>query len=235
MIYIRRTFIFVVALLVLTGLSTTVASAQDPDNGKILWEEQIWQCQRCHGDMGQGVFGAPLAGTEKTAQEFITQVRNPRNRMPAFSEAQITDEQVTDMQAYLASLPKPAEFGFKTIELADDAPAGQQLMVEKRCVACHGETGPVDNFTRRGETPTTEAVIKQLRTPFKNMPSFREDQVSDEDAALIADFLASQVAPAALPTSGSDGSSRLPIVLLLIGSVLLFTGLTALRFRTRSS
>lgn len=233
--YIRRTFIFVVALLVLTSLSTTMALAQDPDNGKILWEEQIWQCQRCHGAMGEGVFGAVLAGTEKTAQDVIAQVRNPRNRMPMFSEAQVSDEQLIDIHAYLSSLPEPEQPGFKMIELPADAPAGQQLIVEKRCVACHGETGPVKNFTDRGETPTTEAVITQLRTPRNLMPSFREDQVSDEDAALIAEFLASQIEPTSLPTSGSNSSSSLPMMLLLVGGAFVIAGLTALRLKTRSS
>lgn len=235
MTYIRRTFIFVVAMVVLTSLTTTITLAQDPANGKTLWEEQIWQCQRCHGDMGQGVFGATLAGTEKTAQEVIAQVRNPRNRMPMFSEAQVSDEQLIDIHAYLSSLPKPEQPGFKQIELPADAPAGQQLLVEKRCVACHGETGPVQRFIDRGETPTAEGVIKQLRTPLMNMPSFREDQVSDEDAALIAEFMASEIAPAALPTSGSDSPSSLPMTLMLIGGALVITGLAALKLKTRPS
>ena len=234
MTFIRRMFVFAVALLVLTSVSTSMAFAQDPDNGKVLWEEQVWQCQACHGDMGQGVFGAPLAGTDKTAQEFITQVRTPRNRMPSFSEEQVTDEQITDMQAYLASLPEPAETGFRQIELGDDAHPGQQLIVEKRCVACHTETGPINGFIERGETPTAEGLIRQLRTPFRNMPAFSESQVSDEDAALIAEFMASQVAPASLPTSGSESSSNLPVMLLLIGGAFVVTGLTVLRLKVRS-
>jgi len=241
MTYIHRTFIFVVALLVLTSLSATMALAQDPDNGKAIWEgQEVWQCRRCHGDMGEGIFGATLAGTTKTAQEVIAQVRNPRNRMPMFSEAQVSDEQLTDIQAYLASLPKPEQPGFKQIELPADAPAGQSLMVEKRCVACHseaqGEVGfLVERITGRGQTPTAEGVVRQLRTPFMNMPSFREDQVSDAEAATIAEYLASLVPPDSLPTSGGDSSSSLPITLLLIGGALVITGLTALRLKTRSS
>lgn len=225
---ISRLFSLVLALLVLAGLSPSIALAQDPDNGKVLWEQQIWQCQQCHGAMGEGVFGAPLAGTEKTAQEFIAQVRAPRNRMPMFSADQVTDEQIIDIHAYLSSLPQPAEFGFKQIELPADAPEGQKLIVEKRCVACHGETGPVDRFTARGAVPTVEGVIQQLRTPFENMPTFSADQVSDAEAELIADFLISQVsgqsAPATLPQSGQPQSNTLPVILLLVGSGLLAVG-----------
>lgn len=235
---ISRLFSLVLALLVLAGLSPSIALAQDPDNGKVLWEQQIWQCQQCHGAMGEGVFGAPLAGTEKTAQEFITQVRTPRNRMPSFSTDQVTDEQIIDIHAYLSSLAEPAEFGFKQIELPADAPEGQKLIIEKRCVACHGETGPIDGFIERGAVPTAEGVIQQLRTPFENMPAFSADQVSDAEAGLIADFLISQVsgqtAPATLPQSGQPQSNTLPVILLLVGSGLLAVGFMVKRLFIRA-
>ena len=227
--FIRRTFTLVLALVLFAGLTST-AFAQDPANGKVIWEEQVWQCMQCHGDMGQGIFGAPLAGTTKTAEEFITQVRTPRSRMPHFSTDQVSDEQITDIHAYMASLPEPTEFGFQEIELPPDAHEGQKLIVEKRCVACHGETGPVSNFVERGDTPTVEAVIAQLRTPFMNMPSFSPDQVSDEEAALITDFLIEQIStqapPAALPQSGSANSTTHPLILLLLGGGLVIVGLT---------
>ena len=40
--HIRRIFVMLLTLFVFSGLTTTVAFAQDPDNGKVLWEEQIW-------------------------------------------------------------------------------------------------------------------------------------------------------------------------------------------------
>ena len=145
--------------------------------------------------------------------------------MPSFSEAQVTDEQLTDINAYLTSLPVPAQNGFIQIELADDAPEGQKLIVEKRCVACHTETGPIKGFIERGETPTVERVITQLRTPFKNMPSFSEAQVSDEEAATIAEFLAEEfAAPAELPQSGHSSPSQWPLILLLAGSLVVLGG-----------
>jgi mono/diheme cytochrome c family protein len=123
----------------------------------------------------------------------------------------------------------PADAG-----LPADAPAGQQLLVEKKCVACHTTTGPINGFVQRGETPTAVAVITQLRTPRNNMPMFTVEQVSDEEAGLIADFLASQVSPPSLPETGSsDLPARLPI-LLLIGGALLLTGFALRRVRTRA-
>jgi mono/diheme cytochrome c family protein len=204
-----------------------VALAQDPANGQLLWEEQVPQCQRCHGEEAQGAWAGPLAGSEKDAQEFIAQVRTPRNRMPSFSPEQVSDAMVIDIQAYISTLPRPESFTPLDADLPADAPEGQVLLVENRCVACHGITGPVSRFVDRGETPTVERVVAQLRTPFKNMPSFSEDQVSDAEAALITDFLVSQIPPAGLPQSGSTTNN--PVVMwLLLGSGLVILG-TAFR------
>lgn len=225
--HIRRISVSILTLTVLTGLSISLAlaapPAQDPENGMVLWEQNL--CKNCHGETGEGVWAAPLAGSDKTAEEWISQVRSPRNRMPHFSPEKITDETIIDMHAYLTSLAKPESFTPADAGLPTDAPAGQQLVVEKRCIACHGATGPVQPFESRGETPTAEAVITQLRTPKNNMPMFSVEQVSDEEAALIADFVASQVSPAELPVSGSSTPSLPLVILPLLGGVLLLAGL----------
>ncbi|MEW5960549.1 MAG: cytochrome c [Chloroflexota bacterium] len=237
MIHIRRLLITVLTLTLLTGLSTAVALAQDPANGKVVFEEQVWQCQRCHGLTGEGLFGRPLAGSEKTAQEWIDQVRNPARFMPSFSAEQVSDQQIIDMNAYFTSLPKPANFTPQMPGPFDNP--GQDLMAQKRCIACHtsevetGQGNMINGLVERGVTPTTEVVLKQLRTPFKNMPSFRADQVSDDEAALIADYLAqavaAQSAPAALPQSGGASPRVNPALWLLIGGALLLTGVVLYR------
>lgn len=238
MINIRKLTMLLIAALVLAGLTNSVALAQDPDNGKVLWEQTVWQCQNCHGAEGQGNWGPPLAGSQKTAQEWITQVRTPRRAMPMFSEQQVSDEQLTDMHAYIASLPQATDYTRPDAGLPPDAPAGQQLIVEKRCVACHSTTGPIKGFIDRGEMPTAMAVINQLRNPRMNMPTFDTNHVSDEEATLIAEFMAQefgeQAAPATLPQSGHEtGAFTWPLTLLLIGLGLLLTGFILRRSLTR--
>jgi len=219
--------LLMVVLLVtsLLVLATSVAFAQDPVNGQLLWEEQVPQCQRCHGEEAQGAWAGPLAGTDKDAQAFIAQVRTPRNRMPSFSTEQVSDEMIVDIQAYVSSLSRPDGFTPMDAELPADAPEGQVLLVEKRCVACHGVTGPINGFINRGETPTVERVVAQLRTPFRNMPSFSEAQVSDAEAALITDFLVSQMPPESLPQSGGTVTYSM-VLLLLVGGGLVMLGAT---------
>lgn len=192
--YVRKVLLIVLSVVGLLGLTTSIALAQDPERGQTLWEEELL-CQRCHGEQGEGVWAKPLAGDDLTVEEWISQVRSPRRRMPHFSEEQVTDEMIQDVHAYLTSLPQPSQTGLQEADLPADAPEGQALIAEKRCIACHGLTGPVGIFNRRAELPTAEAVIAQLRNPRNRMPMFSEDQVSDEEAGLIAEFLASEYSP----------------------------------------
>ena len=234
----RKFFSVVLMLLVLASLTTSTVFAQDPDNGKVLWEEQVWQCQRCHGPAGEGNFARPLSNSTLTAQEWIAQVRMPRQFMPHFSEAQVSDEQLIDIHAYITSQPAPADFTPTMVDLPADAPEGQRLVVQKRCVACHDTTGPLRNFVDRGEAPTTDAVIAQLRSPKQFMPSFSPDQVSDAEAGLIADFLAEQFAaqapPSNLPQSGGSDPTTLPLTLSLIGGTLVLAGLALRQLNRRA-
>lgn len=232
----RRLFIVIPTVLMLLSLTTSFALAQDPANGKTAWEEQVWQCQRCHGPMGEGSYGRPVSNSTLTADEWIAQVRTPRRFMPSFSEAQVSDQQIRDMHAYITTLPDPTgDFQRKDPGITATHP-GQELMVQKNCVACHedavatGQGSLIKGFIERGITPTADVVIKQLRTPSKLMPAYSPTQVSDQEAAQMADYLAGavakqqQAAPGTLPQSGGDRPTALPLALLLVGGGLAVGG-----------
>ena len=162
MMYVRRFSLFFLMTMCVMAASTSVTLAQDPDNGKVLWEEQT-SCQRCHGPAGEGTYSPPRAGDGKTAEEWITQVRTPRRFMPSFSAEQVTDEQITDMNAYMNSLPQPTE-EFIPLDPGTAENAGQNLMLLKRCVACHTEANGEAGFLTKGvvkreATLTAEKVI----------------------------------------------------------------------------
>lgn len=250
----RKLIILIPAILIFLSLTASAAFAQDPDAGKTAWEEQVWQCSRCHGAQGEGAFARPLSNSTLTEDEWIDQVRSPRRFMPHFSEAQASDQQIRDMHAYITALPDPTgDFQRKDPGITASHP-GQELMIQKNCVACHedvvstGQGRIVEGFVQRGVIPTTDVVLKQLRTPFKLMPSYTESQMSNDEAAQIADYLTSlvsnQSAPAAsdapaaattpaptnLPATGGDASgNNLPLVLLLVGGTLALAGLTLRR------
>lgn len=225
--------------LLLTALAVSAAVAQsggDPKKGEALWAQN--NCKNCHGEKGEGKYAGPRAGDGKTAADWIKQVRTPRANMPAYSPAQVSDADLTDMWAYLQTLAKPAAFTPTTYQAAAGDPPGKALFGEKRCIACHSNPAALvkARFTDQKREVTAEAILKQLRTPAKAMPAFSATQVSDAQAAQIAEFLKSQAAaaapapaPAALPKTGGD------LGLVLLGGLSLLTlgaGL-ALRLRQR--
>jgi mono/diheme cytochrome c family protein len=98
-------------MAVLAGLTaaltfTSILLAQSPvERGKAAFIKQ--QCYRCHGTQGQGGAGARLVPNPPQAAALIAYVRKPKGQMPAYCEKCVSDADLTDIQAYLASLPPP--------------------------------------------------------------------------------------------------------------------------------
>lgn len=233
--------ILVMALAMLFPLAVGAAPPADAAKGKEVWDAKA--CKSCHGPQGEGRFAAPLAGTARTAEEVIAQVRKPRQNMPAFNERQISDAEIRDAVDYLKTLQRPASFTPVRYEAKADDPPGKVLFNNKRCVACHGE-----DFSRTAagivasgrKTLSVEDVTKQLRTPRANMPAYNETQVTAAEAQQIHAWLAplvekaaqapaSAAAPAAaatpqaLPTTGGPAG-------LLVGLLVGLAGLGAAGF-----
>lgn len=96
-------------LLLLGALAAATLAAQsstgDAANGKRLFVKD--GCYECHGYAGQGGFaGARIADIELKAKGLIAYVRAPAGQMPAYKEKVISDQELTDIWAYLQSLPK---------------------------------------------------------------------------------------------------------------------------------
>jgi len=96
---------------------TAALAAGSPDKGKIAFI--MHGCFQCHGTVGQGSVvtsrGKVLYDTELPVEAFIAFVRGTNRAMPAYSEKILSDANLTDIYAYLESLPKPADY--KTIPL----------------------------------------------------------------------------------------------------------------------
>jgi mono/diheme cytochrome c family protein len=98
-------------LLVLLPLLAAVASAQtkpgDPANGKRLFMGD--GCYQCHGTVGQGGLAGPrLAQTKLTLAAFTSYVRSPRpGNMPPYRNKVMTDQELSDIYAYIQSVPAP--------------------------------------------------------------------------------------------------------------------------------
>ena len=69
---------FAIEMLVAGCLSSgAFAQGAGPDMaaGKALWEGSQTQCRACHGRLGEGAFGPPLAGRSLSVAEFRQAVR----------------------------------------------------------------------------------------------------------------------------------------------------------------
>jgi mono/diheme cytochrome c family protein len=73
-----------------------------------------YECQTCHGTVGQG--GERGAGPKLTPnpfpyEAFVSQTRAPRAEMPAYRRQHLSDQELTDMYAYIMSIrpPTPAK------------------------------------------------------------------------------------------------------------------------------
>ena len=107
-------------VLVLGALLFTnaTARAQQPDanaatagnmqNGKKIFTSN--GCHECHGLQGQGATqtgGARIGPPQLSLESFLSYVRHPMNQMPPYSSKAISDQDLTDIYAYLKSIPLP--------------------------------------------------------------------------------------------------------------------------------
>jgi len=83
-----------------------VLLAQDGNvvNGKRLYLKD--GCYECHGYAGQGGAGARLAPHVLSAANLIKYVRHPSGAMPPYTAKVVSDAELTDIRAFLASLPE---------------------------------------------------------------------------------------------------------------------------------
>jgi mono/diheme cytochrome c family protein len=113
----RSLAVITVLLLPLFALAQSAPSG-NADNGKRLFLRD--GCWECHGYAGQGGRdGARIGATSLTLQGVIRYVRKPTGAMPAFTDKLISDQELTDIYAYLKSLPP--------VKAAKDVPLLNQL------------------------------------------------------------------------------------------------------------
>ena len=87
-----------------TMLAQQAASTGNIENGKKLFLRD--GCWECHGTVGQGGRdGARLADTALSAAQLTRYVRKPTGAMPAYIDKVLSDQELTDIWAYMKSLP----------------------------------------------------------------------------------------------------------------------------------
>src|SRR5579872_3875679 len=92
------------AVLLAGSLVAQTPATGDAAKGKLQFVKL--GCYTCHGYQGQGGgAGAKLAPRPLSAAALIAYVRHPAGSMPPFTGKVASDAELTDIRAYLASVP----------------------------------------------------------------------------------------------------------------------------------
>lgn len=92
--------------------------AGNAENGKRLYVQN--GCYQCHGYVGQGgAAGARISNLPLSAQAVISYVRHPAGQMPPYTEKVMSDNELTDVWAYIKTFPAPK--AAKDIPLLNDS------------------------------------------------------------------------------------------------------------------
>jgi hypothetical protein len=114
--FARPIIIAVMVILVSSPARAQAAgTAQKPDsplagnsqNGKKLFTS--YGCYECHGHQAEGTpAGGPRLGPNPISlAALIKYVRKPTGQMPPYTEKVVSDGELSDMYAFLQSLPQP--------------------------------------------------------------------------------------------------------------------------------
>jgi uncharacterized repeat protein (TIGR01451 family) len=203
------------ALLVLP-LTQSVATAQngapvgDAAAGKALWADDL-RCKDCHGGVAEGAFGPDLAGRGLNYAQVRQAVRKPWGIMPMFIESQLSDQEIANLAAYFASMPKVAAPGPWKTEVPANAPAGQRTMISIGCGQCHGPVliGPRDDmgavnadinwikdlvYNHNAAIRTHAQRIGTGNGPARvHMGNFNPDRVTEGELQTVLDWIKSDV------------------------------------------
>jgi len=97
-----------VAVALALGVSGGVASAGDAAKGKATFVRV--GCFQCHGHQGQGgVAGLKLAPDPLPYETLVAFVRSSSGPMPPYSAKILSDDDLSNIYAYLQSIPKPPD------------------------------------------------------------------------------------------------------------------------------
>lgn len=109
-----RKFKYVFLATVALAMTSGELLAQDAGHGRQVFVQK--GCWQCHGFEGQGASTGPKLGPDPlpldAMRDFVRMTNGP---MPPYSKQILSDKELADIHAYLASRPTPKDY--KTIPL----------------------------------------------------------------------------------------------------------------------
>ena len=81
------------------------SSAGNAQKGKALYTSV--GCYECHGRLAEGAVAPRLGPRAITLAYLLSYTRRPRGEMPPYTSKVMSDAELTDIYAFLQSLPEP--------------------------------------------------------------------------------------------------------------------------------
>src|SRR5438270_2800875 len=85
--------------------AATAAPAGNAENGKKIFSS--YGCYQCHGYQAQGGPGSRLAPRPIAFAAFLKYLRQPTGEMPPYTRKVVSDKEVSDIYAFLQTVPQP--------------------------------------------------------------------------------------------------------------------------------
>ncbi len=180
----------------------------DISTGRMLFMQK--GCYECHGTLGQGSTqtGAALAPQPIPLDAMIAYVRHPKGQMPDYGEQLLSNDEISKIHAYLASIPPNPPVDSIPL-LRSDTPSGQASaggaaaqvssptahgasIYAANCAACHGRGGEggvgpaLRGISSRYQTADIEARIRQ---PLGTMPRLYPKPLNAQDVQDVARYV----------------------------------------------
>lgn len=199
---------FLTAALIIAAVLALIPDAntqsrKDAQNGKKVFEKL--GCFRCHGSAGEGMpqtgkeAGSPkIAATKLSLRDFLESIRKPKGQMPPFGTKHVSDEELSDVYAFLESAASQPKLELPSSASSKD---GEHLYTAFGCYECHGYQGQgsVQTGGSRIGPPQIpySGFVAYIRQPAGEMPPYASKALSDAQLADIYVFLQSraQAAP----------------------------------------
>ena len=92
----------------LKSKDSTPSSSSSIKNGERLFTK--YGCYECHGSQGQGstqTGGTRIGPPQISLSSVISYLRHPTGQMPPYTAKTVSEEEITDIYAFLKSLPQP--------------------------------------------------------------------------------------------------------------------------------
>jgi ubiquinol-cytochrome c reductase cytochrome c subunit len=169
-------------------------------------------CSICHGVAAKGFIGPYIAGVNWTTVGLHSIVRGGLGGyggMPAFSSDSVTDKDIANIAAFLATLPpavtpaiasapttasSPAAGSSKDVAVAAGDPTHGKQIFSANCAACHGASGQGGvgpNLHGEKARKDTAAAIAWIKNPVLPMPKLYPSPLSEKDVEDVAAFVES--------------------------------------------